>query len=39
VTASGKEPGIPLDDILYVKQLVGRFGAAPLHTLINAFAG
>ena len=35
---NGKEPGIPLKDILYVKELVGRFGAGPLHTLIDAFA-
>jgi hypothetical protein len=31
--------GIPLQDILYVKGLVGRFGREQLHTLINAFAG
>jgi hypothetical protein len=30
--------GIPLDDILTVKELVRRLGAAPLHTLIDAFA-
>jgi hypothetical protein len=36
--AGGKEAGIPLDDILYVKGLVGRFGPDPLHTLIDAFA-
>jgi hypothetical protein len=30
--------GIPLDDILAVKELVRRLGAAPLHTLIDAFA-
>jgi hypothetical protein len=35
----GKEAAIPLHDILYVKGLVGRFGADPLHTLIDAFAG
>jgi hypothetical protein len=35
---SGKEAGIPLDDILYVKGLVGRFGPDQLHTLIEAFA-
>jgi hypothetical protein len=29
---------IPLDDILYIKALVGRFGSEPLHTLIDAFA-
>jgi hypothetical protein len=34
----GKEVGIPLDDILYVKGLVGRFGPEQLHTLIDAFA-
>ena len=34
----GKEAGISLDDILYVKGLVGRFGQAQLHTLIDAFA-
>ena len=33
-----KAPGIPLADILYVKGLVGRFGAGQLHTLIDAFA-
>jgi hypothetical protein len=31
--------GIPLNDILYVKQLVGRFGPGQLHTLIDAFSG
>jgi hypothetical protein len=36
--AGGKEAGIPLDDILYVKQLVGRIGPGQLHTLIDAFA-
>jgi hypothetical protein len=30
--------GIPLKDILAVKELVGRLGAGPLHTLIDAFA-
>jgi hypothetical protein len=35
----GKEKGIPLNDILYVKKLVGRFGPGQLHTLIDAFAG
>jgi hypothetical protein len=30
--------GIPLNDILYVKGLVGRFGPEHLHTLIDAFA-
>jgi hypothetical protein len=36
---SGKGAGIPLDDILYVKKLVGRFGPGQLHTLIDAFVG
>jgi hypothetical protein len=31
-----KVPGIPLNDILYVKDLVGRFGPAQLYTLIDA---
>ena len=35
---NGQEAGIPLKDILYVKELVGRFGAGQLHTLIDAFA-
>jgi hypothetical protein len=35
---SGKQAALPLDDILMVKQLVGRYGAGPLHTLIDAFA-
>jgi hypothetical protein len=35
----GKEKGIPLNDILYVKKLVGRFGPGQLRTLIDAFAG
>ena len=34
----GKEAGIPLEDILYVKGLVGRLGPEQLHTLIDAFA-
>jgi hypothetical protein len=34
----GKEAGIPLDDILYIKGLVGRVGPDQLHTLIDAFA-
>jgi hypothetical protein len=34
----GEGAGIPLDDILYVKELVGRFGPGQLHTLIDAFA-
>jgi hypothetical protein len=33
-----KRESIPLDDILYVKALVGRHGPGPLHTLIDAFA-
>ena len=36
--AGGKSGGIPLGDILTVKELVGRLGAGPLHTLIDAFA-
>jgi hypothetical protein len=36
--AGGKVPGIPPDDILYVKQLVGRLGAGQVHALIDAFA-
>jgi hypothetical protein len=34
----GKANAIPLTDILYVKELVGRHGTSPLHTLIDAFA-
>jgi hypothetical protein len=34
----GQANGIPLNDILYVKQLVGRFGPHQMHTLIDAFA-
>jgi hypothetical protein len=30
--------GIPLQDILTIKELVGRLGAKPLHVLIDAFA-
>ena len=33
-----KKEGIPLDDILYIKELVGRVGPGQLHTLIDAFA-
>jgi hypothetical protein len=33
-----KESGIPLNDILYVKELVGRIGPQQLHKLIDAFA-
>jgi hypothetical protein len=36
--SNGKQAGIPLNDILYVKVLVGRFGPEQLHTLIDAFA-
>jgi hypothetical protein len=35
---AGKEAGIPLEDILYIKGLVGRLGPNQLHTLIDAFA-
>jgi hypothetical protein len=34
----GKVAGIPLDDILNLKRLVGRLGPDQLHTLIDAFA-
>jgi hypothetical protein len=37
-TSLPKASGIPLADILAVKDLVGRLGAGPLHTLIDAFA-
>jgi hypothetical protein len=30
--------GIPLQDILTIKELVGRLGAKPVHVLIDAFA-
>jgi hypothetical protein len=30
--------GVPLADILAVKELVGRLGPGPLHALIDAFA-
>jgi hypothetical protein len=33
-----KPASIRLDDLLYVKALVGRHGPGPLHTLIDAFA-
>jgi hypothetical protein len=36
--ASGRAAGIPLQDILYVKALIGRVGPDQLHTLIDAFA-
>jgi hypothetical protein len=35
----GKGSGIPLDDILHVKQLVGRVGPEPPHILVDAFGG
>ena len=35
--AGGKGQGIPLNDILYVKTLVGRFGKGQLHILVDAF--
>jgi hypothetical protein len=35
--AGSKGKGIPLNDILYVKKLVGRFGKGQLHTLVDAF--
>jgi hypothetical protein len=38
VGRGGQEAAIPLADILYVKRLVGRHGAGPLHTLVDAFA-
>jgi hypothetical protein len=37
-SSGGKAGGIPLEDILAVKELVGRLGARPLHTLIDAFS-
>jgi hypothetical protein len=36
--STDKAGGIPLADILAVKDLVRRLGAGPLHTLIDAFA-
>jgi hypothetical protein len=36
--APKNEAGVPLHDILHVKELVGRFGAEQMHTLIDAFA-
>jgi hypothetical protein len=36
--ASKGQAGIPLPDILTIKDLVERLGAGPLHTLIDAFA-
>jgi hypothetical protein len=35
---SGGQAAVPLADVLAVKDLVGRLGAGPLHTLIDAFA-
>ena len=35
---AGQTGSIPLKDILTIKELVGRLGAGPLHTLIDAFA-
>jgi hypothetical protein len=35
--AAAKAGDIPLDDILYVKELVGRVGPEQLHRLIDAF--
>jgi hypothetical protein len=37
-TSAPRTASIPLDDILYIKALVGRVGPEPLHTLIDAFA-
>jgi hypothetical protein len=36
--AGGKGPGISLENILYVKDLVGRLGAGPASALVDAFA-
>jgi hypothetical protein len=36
--SGGRASGIALEDILAVKELVGRLGARPLHTLIDAFS-
>jgi hypothetical protein len=35
---SDGQAAVPLADILAIKDLVGRLGAGPLHTLIDAFA-
>jgi hypothetical protein len=35
---NGKAGGIPLEDVLTVKELVGRLGAESVRTLIDAFA-
>jgi hypothetical protein len=37
-SATPAKAAVPLADILAVKDLVGRLGAGPLHTLIDAFA-
>ena len=37
-TSPPRAAAIPLEDILYIKALVGRVGSEPLHTLIDAFA-
>jgi hypothetical protein len=37
-SATPAKTDIPLEDILSVKDLVGRLGAEPLRTLIDAFA-
>jgi hypothetical protein len=36
--SGGGKAAIPLEDILCVKDLVGRLGAEPLRTLIDVFA-
>jgi hypothetical protein len=36
--APAKRAGIPLEDMLAIKDLVGRLGAKPVWTLIDAFA-
>jgi hypothetical protein len=37
-TPGTRPAAIPLEDILYIKRLVGRVGPDSLHTLIDAFA-
>jgi hypothetical protein len=37
-SATPAKAAVPLADVLAVKDLVGRLGAGPLHTLIDAFA-
>jgi hypothetical protein len=37
-TSAPRATSIPLDDILYIKSLVGRVGPDSLHKLIDAFA-